>query len=188
MFGQAVLAIGAICLVGFVFKFSGDLAKSRELAVQEAERITATTKLVIHWSGDLAHRISEPGILDRVDSPLDVVDPWGNNLTVEYVKDCVVVRSAGPDGIAGNRDDVYNSAKAWDGRTMTEYIQEAGSDLAKRATRGVTKGIADGLKDAIKGKSTDKKSGDAVEDVGRSVGKGAVNGLLEGVKDSVTGK
>jgi len=84
-------------------------AAAREVKIQ---KIKEANDSVAGWATELNQKTLENGGYEHHQGFLDV-DPWGNNLKAEYsqkgTQEILTVRSAGPDGIYSNQDDIVHS-------------------------------------------------------------------------------
>lgn len=157
----------AMVLGVFVLIFIGAFIPSLYKAYQEAEKLRKereVTQAILEVAAEDPLKFAE------------AVDAWGHGIRFthsEGVVDLSVARSAGPDGIFDNQDDMVEENRDWN-------LKQTGKVTGHAATE-VTLGAVDGVKESLKENGVTAKG--AGESVGEKGGK-FFSGLMEGYKKS----
>lgn len=143
---------GALLMCALVAWFAiGERARRRERAERESAKAQ-----VGRIADELDGRTTPTGSYVRAESSeFTDTDPWGRRLEIHYseggVAESLTVRSAGPDGLSHNGDDVVATRMVANfkglGRGIKDNIQETGANAA----RGVVKGAIEGVREAFQG-------------------------------------
>jgi hypothetical protein len=145
-----LILLGVGLLAAIAFRSSSKPAEDPNIA--EARRQVAT------WADQLDRDTTDAGVYRRWPrATLPETDPWGRELTVDYsqggVAEMLVVRSAGPDGVARTADDVQATRSATNLKGIGAGIKSNAEETAKNAAKGTVNGLVEGAKMAIgKGK------------------------------------
>lgn len=148
-FGGLVLRLAVIALVVVL----ADWRAREKYAKREADR-AATSETVTRVADEVAKDTTEDGrFVRKPEGPLPETDAWGRQLRLSYkpglLSDGLEVRSAGPDGVWNNWDDV-----------KSEHSSRISNKVLAREAAG---GAIDAARDRIWGKKPDAEKGDKVE-------------------------
>lgn len=153
-FKVTVLAVIAAIPFMMILGCGPSAAEIKRQEEKEArEKLRADTQRALSQVRTVAEKLdgnlADDGLFKQ-DAPISETDPWGHEIAVVYRKNndistTLIVRSAGPDGLPNNADDIAVQ--------KTRFRKDATKQQIEETTRGLTRGAFGGMVEGLTGKT-----------------------------------